>query len=28
VIAASWDYHEGAESRVAVCGNSVRFTKS
>jgi hypothetical protein len=26
VIAASWDYHGGAESRVSVCGNSVRFT--
>jgi hypothetical protein len=25
VIAASWDYHRGAESRVSICGNSVRF---
>jgi hypothetical protein len=28
VIAASWDYHEGTESRVSVCGNSVRFILS
>jgi hypothetical protein len=26
VIASSWDYHGGAESRVSVRGNSVRFT--
>jgi hypothetical protein len=26
VIASSWDYHRGAESRVSVRGNSVRFT--
>jgi hypothetical protein len=25
VIASSWDYHGGAESRVSVRGNSVRF---
>jgi hypothetical protein len=25
VIATSWDYHGGAESRVSVCGNSVCF---
>jgi hypothetical protein len=25
VIAASWDYHRGAKSRVSVCGNSIRF---
>jgi hypothetical protein len=25
VIASSWDYHRGAESRVSVRGNSVRF---
>jgi hypothetical protein len=26
VIASSWDYHGGAESRVSVCGNSGRFS--
>jgi hypothetical protein len=26
VMASSWDYHRGAESRVSVCGKSVRFT--
>jgi hypothetical protein len=26
VIASSWDYHGGAESRVSVRGNSGRFT--
>jgi hypothetical protein len=25
VIASSWDYHGGAESRVSIRGNSVRF---
>jgi hypothetical protein len=25
VIASSWNYHRGAESRVSVHGNSVRF---
>jgi hypothetical protein len=28
VIASSWDYHGGAESRVSVRGNSGRFTPS
>jgi hypothetical protein len=28
VIASSWDYHEGAESRVSVRGNSVRFSST
>jgi hypothetical protein len=28
VIASSWDYHGGAQSRVSVRGNSVRFTYS
>jgi hypothetical protein len=27
MIAASWDYHGGAESRVSVRGNSVRFNE-
>jgi hypothetical protein len=27
VIASSWDYHGGAESRVSVRGNSGRFNK-
>jgi hypothetical protein len=27
VIASSWDYHGGAESRVSVRGNSVRFIR-
>jgi hypothetical protein len=26
VIASSWDYHRGAESRVSDRGNSVRFS--
>jgi hypothetical protein len=26
VIASSWDYHGGAESRVSVRGNSGRFS--
>jgi hypothetical protein len=26
VIASSWDYHEGAESRISIRGNLVRFT--
>jgi hypothetical protein len=28
MIAASWDYHGGAESRVSICGNSVHFSCS
>jgi hypothetical protein len=27
VIASSWGYHGGAESRVSIRGNSVRFKK-
>jgi hypothetical protein len=26
VIASSWDYHGGAESRISICRNSVRFS--
>jgi hypothetical protein len=28
MIASSWDYHGGAESRVSVRENSVRFSKN